>query len=341
MPVMDLLKNSLAPIQVAISRAIVGLNHLVSENEDGVGWLDRKLISPAGNPIITARDVTDYGSVGFVADPFLYLNDETWHLFFEIQNGQREPSAVIGHATSTNGGATWEYDRIVLEYRCHLSFPYVFSRGDDIYMLPDQGCPPAEQQITLFKASDFPYEWEPIVNLVDPEYGPLDPVIFRHNNRWWVIVGGGNNDSLYAYNSTNLESSEWMSHEENPIVTDRVRAGRPAGRPYTGPGGPILYLQDNGTQYGDKIRAYRITELTPKEYQDEPVSNQPMLAGQNRVGWNGSRMHHIDAQNLDGDDWVCVVDGDIGIGRTFAGSCWAIGAYRLRGAPVNREKPDL
>jgi hypothetical protein len=332
---MSVLRDLLSPVQAIASRTVQVVNHGVSNGHDGAGWLGREPRSSHGNPVITARDVTDYGAVNFVADPFLYPTDGAWHLFFEVQNGRRDPTAVIGHATSTDRGETWQYDGVVLRHERHLSFPYVFAHNGEIYMLPGQSGDPAERPVTLFRASDFPGAWEPVVDIIDPEYGPLDAVVFRHSGRWWAIVGGGNNDVLYAYYSDSLESADWTQHDANPVVTDRVRAGRPAGRPSTRLDDPVLYLQDNRLQYGDAVRAYRVTELTPERYRDEALDDRPMLAGHGCAGWNGGRMHHIDAQDAGGNnDWVCVADSDIGVRPSLVGSCWSIGVYDLNCSPT-------
>jgi hypothetical protein len=338
---MSFLKDLVAPIRSAVSRALLGANSRFPGGGDSRGGLRWAPVSSSGNPVLTASDVTDYGAVSFVADPFLHITDDAWHLFFEVQNGQRDPTAVIGHATSGDEGETWAYDKVVLEYVRHLSFPYVFDHGGEVYMTPGQGGDPAERPVTLFRAVDFPRKWEPVVDLIDPRYGPLDPVVFRHCGRWWLVVGGGENDMLYAYYSDSLGSPGWSAHDLNPVVTDRVRAGRPAGRPLTGSGDPVLYLQDNERQYGDAVRAYRITELSPSSYLDEPIHDEPMLAGGGSVGWNAGRMHHVDARNV-GDDgrWIGVVDGDVAIGRSLAGSCWSIGAYALDGPPIDDSSPQ-
>lgn len=246
---------------------------------------------------------------------------------------------MIGHAVSTDAGENWEYDGVVLKYDCHLSFPYVFDYDGSVYMVPDQGCHPSEQQVTLFKAHRFPEDWKPEVTLVDPDFSPLDPVVFQYKDRWWVIFGGGDNDTLYAYYSDSLESSNWLAHAQNPIVTNRVEAGRPAGRPYFGSEYPVIFLQDNTAQYGDSVRAYCIRELTPDSYQDEPVANEPVLSGNGGFGWNSGRMHHIDLQHLpESSEFVWIVDGDIKYGRAIAGSSWSIGVLELTDNPILRSK---
>lgn len=334
MPLTASIKNALQPIRSALSTATLRVHNRSVGGGKDIGWLPRDAALSGDNPIVTANDVTDYGDVSFVADPFLYVSDETWHLLFEVQNGRRSPTAVIGHAASTDEGSTWEYDRIVLDIGRHLSFPYVFEHEGEIYMVPGQGGTPEDRPVTLFRATTFPRKWERIVDIVTPEYGPLDPVVFHYGERWWVVVGGHDNDCLYAYYSDTLESADWTPHAENPVVTDRVRAGRPAGRPMISEEGPILYLQDNADQYGDKVRAFLVTELTPERYRDEPLREGSMMAGHGGLGWNGGRMHHVDAQLVEGDRWVCITDGDVNFGRSVAGSCWSIGCFELTAPPV-------
>ncbi|EMA59373.1 glucosamine inositolphosphorylceramide transferase family protein, partial [Halorubrum lipolyticum] len=95
-------------------------------------------IAAARNPAFTAEDVTDFGAVDFVADPFMLPGPDRWHLFFEVCNYARDPDAVIGHATSPDG-LRWEYDRAVLNTGEHLSFPYVFEWEGTRYMVPEEG----------------------------------------------------------------------------------------------------------------------------------------------------------------------------------------------------------
>ncbi|MFC7138064.1 hypothetical protein ACFQRB_19535 [Halobaculum litoreum] len=120
---------------------------------------------PAGdiNPVLTAADVTDFGRTDCVADPFLFVTaDGDWHMFFEVYTQNRQPSAVIGHAESTDG-YDWSYDRVVLEADEHLSYPYVFKWEGDHYMVPDTWAKErGPAAITLYKAESFPYGWEPV-----------------------------------------------------------------------------------------------------------------------------------------------------------------------------------
>jgi hypothetical protein len=96
---MSNLKNLLPAARSRLSAIVLSANRHLSGGRYGATSELSETLSSSGNPIIRAQDVTDYGYLSFTADPFLFVSDETWHLFFEIQNGHREPTAVIGHAT--------------------------------------------------------------------------------------------------------------------------------------------------------------------------------------------------------------------------------------------------
>ena len=120
------------------------------------------------NPVLTAADVTDVPA-GFVADPFLLRRDGRWHLFCEVLN-RESGRGEIALATS-GGGRSWSYERVVLREPFHLSFPHVFSSGDDVFLLPETLNAGA---LRLYRAIDFPDRWELAGELVRGDFA--DPV---------------------------------------------------------------------------------------------------------------------------------------------------------------------
>ncbi|WP_255170599.1 glucosamine inositolphosphorylceramide transferase family protein [Natrononativus amylolyticus] len=289
-------------------------------------------LEPAGgcvNPVLTAADVTDYGAVDYVADPFLYVTGaEEWHMFFEVFNREATPDAAIGHATSPDGGLHWEYDGIVLKTDEHLSFPYVFAWNGTHYMVPEAGGPDGTT-VTLYEAVEFPRRWRPVATPVSSDHGTDDTVVFRWEDRWWAIVG----DSVYAnrlhvYHSDSLVADDWTPHAGNPVVTDRPAATRPAGRPIVREDRILVFYQDCTDRYGGAVRAFEITDLSPTTYVDRPRLEAPLLAGTgDRFGWNSGAMHHVDPWYT-GEGWRCAVDGNVGFGRSvLSDQHWAIGMY--------------
>lgn len=255
------------------------------------------------NPVLTPDDVTDFGDVTLVADPFLFVEDGEWHLFFEVYNEDRDPDAVIGHARSS-GGRDWEYTGVVLEKDAHTSFPLVWKWEGEYYM-----CPPTGRNVELWRARSFPDDWELLGNLLEAEYYPHDPVIFRYEGRWWLFTDRGN-DAVMAFHSEDLESTGWKPHAGNPVVTDRLKGARHAGRPVVVGDRPYLFRMDLRDEYGDKVRGYEVTELTTTTYADRELPESPVLS-ESGVGWNAEAMHHFDHW-WDGDGWLCAVDGERG-----------------------------
>lgn len=282
--------------------------------------------APLPGPVFRASDVTNHGDLGFVADPFLHVEDRTIHLFFEVFSPYRDPTAAIGHAVSDDEGKSWTYTGLALDADRHLSFPYVFTADDEIYMLPDiANSGDYRAPARLYRSVEFPLKWEPVADIITGPDKCQDTIVFQWESRWWAITGTGSNDELSVYYSETLTAPEWTPHPENPVVTERPNAGRPAGRPLIRDDSIIVLFQDCAAEYGDKLRTYEITSLDTLTYEDRPLSDNALLEGTDGLGWNSGRMHHLDLQLVDGEIY-CAYDGDVGIGRNrLSGSMWAIG----------------
>lgn len=296
-----------------------------NENDDIINLLC-SLRSPDGatNPAISIDSIPNCETGGFVADPFLHRGEECWHLFAEIYDDRRG-AADIGHATSVDG-VTWEYQGIVLDTDAHVAFPYVFEHKGARYMVPSFEGKRSSETITLYEAVEFPRRWEPRWEIVDPP-GPLfDTVVFQWKNRWWAIGSDGDNAALRVYHSDQLANDRWTPHDNNPVVSGRPSAGRPGGRPLIHDGRLVLPLQDCRRQYGDALRVYEVTELTPSSYADEPLLSVPLLSGTGRIGWCSGRSHHLDVRPAPDGGFLAVLDGDVrSPRRDLLGSQWSVG----------------
>ncbi len=115
-----------------------------------------ELFPPKGitNPVLTAQEVTDI-SARFVADPFMIQNEAGYYLFFEVLNDKRN-TGEIAYAFSQNG-LQWEYRKVILRERFHLSYPYIFMVDGEYYMIPE--CM-GSGGIQLYRATHFPDEWQ-------------------------------------------------------------------------------------------------------------------------------------------------------------------------------------
>lgn len=255
------------------------------------------------NPVLSADDVTDVRA-RFVADPFMLKGkDDVWHLFFEVLNDKRN-KGEIGYAASRDG-LRWQYRNIVLRDRHHLSYPYVFAWKDDRYMIPecgDSGC------IRIFRAKAFPEQWEAVcaIGKGDSRKPWVDPSVFRHGDRWYLF-SYGKNRSLYLFCSEEL-TGEWKEHPASPVVTGSPHFARPGGRVIADGENLYRFAQDETPWYGSKVWGFRITELTPSTYREEPVSVDPVLQPGNG-SWNRDGMHTVDPHQIEPGKWLVAVDG--------------------------------
>lgn len=250
-------------------------------------------------PSLQASDVTDVPAE-FVADPFIIQHESQFFLFFEILNkasGQGE----IGVATSTDG-VTWKYRQVVLREKFHLSYPQVFIHNSEFFMLPET----AElDRVILYKATNFPYEWQVECELLEGKY--LDPSIVYFNDKWWMFTGTEERD-FHVFYSDQLKGP-WLAHAHNPIISNNDKISRPGGRLIVSDGCVHRYTQADYPHYGDSVRVFKVNTLTEHDYEEEEEGSLILSGSNEDEDWRKDGMHHIDQLQLKDDQWLIAVDG--------------------------------
>lgn len=248
------------------------------------------------NPVLTAGDVTDVPA-RFVADPFLVSRGGSWFMFFEVLDDITGRGA-IGYASSRHGRA-WQYGRIALAEPFHLSYPYVFTLGNEVYMVPESI---GARSVRLYRAIAFPSRWKLERTLLSEPL--LDPSIVFFENRWWLF-GAPTNDSLCAFSAERLEGP-WTAHPRNPIVRESPHGARPGGRLFVLGGHVYRIAQDDAPNYGLRVFAFEITTLTPTAYAEGPGH---ALVEPDGAAWTVKGMHTVDPHQLPDGRWLASVDG--------------------------------
>lgn len=267
---------------------------------EGPSPLQLEPVPSTPSPVVRARDVTDVAAE-FVADPFMIERDSRWYLFFEVMES-RSQRGSIGVATSSDGHA-WHYDRIVLREPFHLSYPYVFQKGSDYYMVPESYQAGA---VRLYRAVHFPYEWKFERDLVTG-LPYVDSSLFQYRGKWWMLTSTPENKQLLLYFADTLEGP-WTPHPANPIVRNNPHISRPGGRVLVQGDRVLRFAQDDEPSYGIRVFAFEITELNETTYREKPARDGPVVAASGS-GWNRDRMHTVDAHPLGPDRWIASVDG--------------------------------
>lgn len=255
------------------------------------------------NPVLTAADVTDVPA-SFVADPFLISYGGHFFMFFEVLNSIHR-KGEIGMAESRDG-INWEYRRIVLAERFHMAYPYVFRWNNEIFMIPDT----PGQGIRLYRARQFPFEWELDRVLIADNFF-CDSSVFQHDDRWWMFSGWvekkGDPMSLRLFHA-DRPVGPWHEHPASPVVEHDNGRARPAGRVQKIDGDLYRFAQDCRSVYGEAVHAFRIDKLTISQYAEQDHAENPIIeSGDAR--WNEGGSHHFDACPTDARNWIVCVDG--------------------------------
>ena len=120
----------------------------------------------------------------FYADPFLLNCGGIHYIFFEDYDYHK---GVISYV-SIDENRQMTPPKVALELPIHLSFPCVFQEGEEIYMVPETY---DYRSVSLFKAKNFPREWEHVRTLIRGEKFS-DPILFKHDGyyciSYWVKI---------------------------------------------------------------------------------------------------------------------------------------------------------
>lgn len=217
----------------------------------------------------------------------------------------------IGVAVSKDEGATWQHLGIALDEDWHLSYPFVFSFQNQIYMMPEGN---KKGDLRLYRAVQFPLKWEFEKVLLKKPL--IDSFIIEYNGYHWLFgsdfsaSGAKKNGQLEIYYS-NSPLGPWKSHKQNPVLnTNKSYGARNAGKPFIYKGNLYRPGQDCGETYGRRVRLFKVMVLTTDKYEEMEVALGIEEPTKGHNIWNGARYHQLDAQLLPSGKWIAVIDGD-------------------------------
>lgn len=231
------------------------------------------------------------------ADPFVFLYNDTLFLFYEEQ--QLGKCGIIKMIQSKDL-QHWSKPVIVLKEPFHLSFPFVFSLNNEVYMLPESG---ADDSIRLYKSltSDLT-KWTFVRTLICSErkndviYNYADSSIISKDGWYYLFTSVFRNNIYYQelYYSDSIDG-EWRKHPCSPIHVGN-KYGRNAGCVFTNEGEFFRPTQDCRNSYGENVSILRIKNLTPISYSEEVYKENILPLNKYKNG--GHQYNHIKMNNF-------------------------------------------
>lgn len=221
----------------------------------------------------------------YYADPFIFVHAGTAYVFCE-EYPYATGKGIISHFTLAPDGSP-SSPRPVLERPYHLSYPYVFAHGGEIWMMPETT---GNRTVELFRAVRFPEKWEKVGDLI-AGVSAADATLVEHDGRHWLFAaiaddGGSDRDALGLFYADDV-MGPWTPHPLNPVLLD-VRSARPGGHMYRRNGRLLRPAQDCRDGYGAGLTICEILRLDIEGYEQHVVSR---LGPQRR--WHAHGAHTL------------------------------------------------
>jgi hypothetical protein len=204
----------------------------------------------------------------FYADPFLVPDGDRLWLFME--DGDRATGKGVIRCSEVRPDGSLGESHVALECDYHLSYPFVFRRGDAWFMIPETY---GHRTVELWRAVQFPWHWK-LEKVLLADVLAVDSTLLEHAGRLWLFAtisenGSSVHDELFVFHADSLDG-EWRPHPRNPVVSD-VRHARPAGAFFREGGELYRPGQDCSGAYGSAFWIHRVDRLDEHAYEETPV----------------------------------------------------------------------
>lgn len=192
------------------------------------------------------------------ADPHLFENDDRTYVFAELYDRVLR-RGVIGCCEITDNGYTpW---KIVLKMPWHLSYPHIFKKDGEVYMIPESY---VGNEIALYKAIQFPEKWKKVRTLKE-NFVAVDSTLFSYEDRMWLqTLQFEKNHELFQLFA--VEGDKLLNNPFQIAMDDANK--RPAGKLFWYNNKFYRPAQDCTDRYGCALNFYEVTKVKNDAYQE-------------------------------------------------------------------------
>lgn len=192
----------------------------------------------------------------WMADPFLIKYHGVNYLFAELYD-KKHSKGVIGYA-KLRGNRCGRF-HICLKEKYHLSYPCVFYRDGNIYMIPETA---GNNEATLYEASDFPKKWKKVKTVCGQACVDTTPFRYQNENYYFTTIVNehSSDDNLFLINEKSGECKQLL--KDNLCL-------RSAGNVIFEKDNMIRPSQDD-TVYGDAVIFNRVVNFSVNSYEEIP-----------------------------------------------------------------------
>ena len=222
------------------------------------------------SPVLSRSNIIANSPYRYLADPFVFRHGDLDLCFVEDYDFRTHRGKISVFKIS---GDKYEELGSALDEPFHLSYPFIFTVDDELYM-----CPETEEirEIRLYKCTEFPLRWSFHKTLIK-DVSAVDSNIFLFKDRWWLLTNidssgiGECSSELHVFYSDSFDSDAWTPHAKNPVIFDSERARN--GGFFRDDEKLLRVFQRQGfDQYGASMGIAQIKDLGTETYREETVS---------------------------------------------------------------------
>lgn len=199
---------------------------------------------------------------GWVADPFLVEYKGDIYIFAEIFLWKSERNGIIGYC-KYNGRSFGEWV-VSMDRHWHLSYPFVFTKDDNLFMIPESY---QLGEVAVYQLIQFPDKWEKVRTLIsNVEY--CDSTLFQYKNGkeyMFTFERGLKSPAgrglLYDLDTKGLVNMRNLS--------DNLQGARCGGKVIIDHNRYIRVAQNCFPEYGKGLIFYEIDSIEPKYEEHE------------------------------------------------------------------------
>ena len=229
------------------------------------------------SPVLSRSNIIANPRCRYLADPFVFRHGDLDLCFVEDYDFRTNRGKISVFKIS---GDKYEELGSALDEPFHMSYPFIFTVDNELYMCPETG---EIREIRLYKCTEFPLRWSFHKTLIK-DVSAVDTNIFFFKDRWWLLTNIDSSEigeccsELHVFYSDAFDSDAWTPHAKNPVIFDSERA-RNGGFFRDGEKLFRVFQRHGFDQYGESMGIAQIKDLGTETYREETVSTiEPRFA---------------------------------------------------------------
>jgi len=230
----------------------------------GIGWrfIEPEERLPIGDTIVKYQNIIPPYNC-YYADPFCITTEEgKTYLFVEYMKRARGIGSIA--VSELINGKFGSFKECIKE-PFHMSYPNVFIYENEYYMIPETN---AANQLILYKATSFPYNWEKDTILAE-NVKWVDSSFYIEDGMFYLFVYSIETKKSFYYQIDMKSKSLLPLDETKYCIVDE----RPAGNAFTVGKQTYRAVQDCKNTYGERVYIYMKDEDTDKLYCETKIGS--------------------------------------------------------------------